>query len=241
MDTLKLVYAEQIRTVSLGTLILGGCLILWRIYHTNNGKVHLTIEAEHKKYGDVVRVGPNELSYASVLSWKTIYGHPTSEKPVLVESEFYSMFGAGFESLCVGTERDPKRYGQMRKSLSNAFSAKALNEQEALITDVVDRFVDKIGDLGGPRIDGLNMTKWYEMVSFDTLGEMAFGKSFGCIQNADNLRGLPLVTTLARWLFPSTLAVQSQNSKYSRQQVASKVESGQMSREGLTAHASTLA
>lgn len=100
-----------------------------------------------------------------------------------MKSEFYDMFGAGFESLCIGSERDPKRHGQMRKNLSSAFSTKALSEQEALVTDVVDRFVDRIGELGGPQTDGLNMTKWYEMVSFDILGEMAFGESFGCIQN----------------------------------------------------------
>ena len=29
----------------------------------------------------------------------------------------------------------------------------------------------------------MNMTKWYEMLAFDILGEMAFGNSFDCIAN----------------------------------------------------------
>lgn len=32
---------------------------------------------------------------------------------------------------------------------------------------------------------GINVTKWYEMVSFDVLGEMAFGQSFGCVRSGE--------------------------------------------------------
>ena len=58
--------------------------------------------------GPIFRVSPNELSFASANSWKSIYGHPGAGKPTLVKSEFYNMYGAGFDSLCVGSERDPK-------------------------------------------------------------------------------------------------------------------------------------
>ena len=38
----------------------------------------------------------------------------------------------------------------------------------------------RLRELGGDS-QGLNMTKWFEMVSFDILGEMAFGEGFGCV------------------------------------------------------------
>jgi hypothetical protein len=93
------------------------------------------------------------------------------------------MYGAGFESLCIGSERNPQKHGQMKKSLSAAFSQKALLEQENIVAGTIDTFIDRIGRDGGPESKGLNMTKWYEMVAFDILGEMAFGESFHCIQN----------------------------------------------------------
>lgn len=207
-----------------------------------------------------------------------IYGHPTAGKQTMTKSDFYEMYGAGFRSLCIGSERNPQRHGQMKKSLSAAFSTKALAEQERIVMMVIDDFVARIGQDGGPGTGGLNMTKWYEMCAFDILGEMAFGESFNCIETgslgkppplllphflsfcffffgwqlkrdvlesgkphfwaelildhlyfitlADNLRRFPLVVTLTKWFFPSTIAAQSKNSEYSRKQVSRWVGNG---------------
>ena len=70
----------------------------------------------------------------------------------------------------------------MKRSLAGGFSNKALLEQESIVRRCVDRFIDKIGQLG-TNAQGLNMTKWYEMIAFDVLGEMAFGESFNCIED----------------------------------------------------------
>jgi cytochrome P450 len=85
---------------------------------------------------------------------------------------------SGFSSKCVGTERDPKKHNAMRKMLSPAFARRELLEQEDIIASVVDKFVRILGEKGGSGTEGLNMTKWYQMATFDVLGEMAFGESF---------------------------------------------------------------
>ncbi|KAF4910857.1 Cytochrome P450 monooxygenase BOT4 [Colletotrichum fructicola] len=254
---------------------LARCSLIWRIYHSQTGRYHYAVEAQHRKYGPVVRVSPNELSFATVESWKAIYGHRAGGAPTPIKSEFYDIYGAGFESLCIGSERDPHKHGQMRKMLSAAFSTRVLTEQEDIITRTVDQFVVRLGT-DGAQVNGLNMTKWYEMVAFDSLGEMAFGESFHSVQAGkphswseiivshlyfitliDNLRRLPFVARLARLLFPSTLAVQNQNSQYSRRKVEQRLsrkstrndflstvvksyEEGTVSKEEMTAHVSTL-
>lgn len=96
------------------------------------------------------------------------------------------MYGAGFKSLCIGSERDPHKHGRMRKMLSAAFSTRVLMEQEDIITKAVDQFVTRLGT-DGAQTNGLNMTKWYEMVAFDTLGEMAFGESFHSVEAGEFL------------------------------------------------------
>jgi hypothetical protein len=60
----------------------------------------------------------------------------------------------------------------MKQSLTAAFFNKTLK----IIANVVDVFADEIGELGEPKLNGLNMTKWYayEMLAFDILREMAF-------------------------------------------------------------------
>ncbi|KAK2030383.1 cytochrome P450 [Colletotrichum zoysiae] len=255
--------------------LLARCSLIWRIYHSQTGRYHYAIQAQHRKYGPVVRVSPNELSFASVESWKAIYGHRVGGAPTPIKSEFYDIYGAGFDSLCIGSERDPHKHGQMRKMLSAAFSTRVLMEQEDIITKTVEQFIARLG-IDGAQVKGLNMTKWYEMVAFDSLGEMAFGESFHSVEAGephswseiivshlyfitliDNLRRLPFVARLARLLFPSTLAVQNQNSQYSRKKVEQRLskqssrndflstvvksyEEGTVSKEEMTAHVSTL-
>ena len=92
------------------------------------------------------------------------------------------MYGSGYNSLCIGSERDPQKHARMKKSLTNAFSTKALLDQEKIIQRCVDGFVDKIGD-ESKRETGINVSDWYEMIAFDILGEMAFGESFHCVEN----------------------------------------------------------
>ena len=113
-------------------------------------------------------------------SWKDIYGMLPG-KPTFIKSEFYKVFGGGFESTCIGSERDPQEHGRMKRSLLGAFSTKSLREQEGILQDCIDRFLVAIGVEG--RAEGeMDMTKWFEMIAFDILGEMAFGESFGCIE-----------------------------------------------------------
>jgi hypothetical protein len=77
----------------------------------------------------------------------------------------------------------------MRKSLTPAFSTKALVEQESIVQSCIDEFINKVGE-EGTREKGLNMTKWFEMLAFDILGEMAFGETFHCIQNGESLSAI---------------------------------------------------
>lgn len=100
----------------------------------------------------------------------------------MTKSEFYDMYGSGFDSLCIGSERDPRKHAQMKKSLSAAFSTKALAQQESIVMRCVDGFVQRLGAEGASE-KGLNMTKWFEMIAFDILGEMGFGETFHCVEN----------------------------------------------------------
>ncbi|KAK1689331.1 cytochrome P450 [Colletotrichum godetiae] len=241
--------------------LLGRCSLIWRIYHSQTGRFHYAIQEQHRKYGPVVRVSPNELSFATVESWKAIYGNRVAGAPPVIKSEFYDIYGAGFKSLCIGSERDPHKHGKMRKMLSAAFSTKMLLDQEDIITKTVDAFVHRLGE-DVFKSEGLNMTKWFEMIAFDSLGkphswsEIIVSHLY-FITLVDNLRRLPFVARLTRVLFPSTLAVQNQNSQYSRKKVEERLskksnrndflstvvksyEVGAVDEEEMTAHVSTL-
>ncbi|KAL4799277.1 cytochrome P450 [Aspergillus venezuelensis] len=216
--------------------------LIWRFYYSLGGRFHLAIDRGHKEYGSVFRVSPNELSFASANSFKDIYGHHGGGKQTPIKSEFYDMYGSGFNSLCIGSERDPHKHRRMKASLSAAFSTKALSEQEHIVATAVDGLVNRLGELGVLKSKGVDMTKWYEMIAFDVLGEMAFGESFGCVENgrahfwqelilehlylitvADNLRRLPFVRTLARLFFPFVSAISRKHTEYTRAKVNKRI------------------
>lgn len=46
----------------------------WRLYDVYGRRSEVTHRALHKKYGDVVRLGPNMLSFSDPQALKTIYG-----------------------------------------------------------------------------------------------------------------------------------------------------------------------
>lgn len=92
------------------------------------------------------------------------------------------MLAAGFDEYCIVSERDPRKHGEKRAMFAAAFTQKALLEQESTIQRYVNQFVEKVGELGrGSR--GIDMVKWYQMVSFDIFGELGFGETFGCIES----------------------------------------------------------
>jgi hypothetical protein len=57
---------------------------------TLKGKEMHWIVDLHAKYGEVVRAGPNELSFNSAEAWKDIYGHKRAGQPTLTKDpKFY--------------------------------------------------------------------------------------------------------------------------------------------------------
>ena len=128
--------------------------------------------------GPVVRTAPNELSFNTAQSWRDIYDFRLGHK-TFVKSEFYE--GGSFADQCgsIVSERDPGAHGKMRKDLSHAFSQKSLSEQEFIIARAVDKFIEKIQKDADEELD---IVLWFNIVTFDIIGELAFGDSFDGIE-----------------------------------------------------------
>lgn len=122
----------------------------------------------HRKYGNVVRFGPNEVSFITEEAWRDIYDHkpnqlqrfilPTARRADIFDSE----------------EADHDRH---RKALAHSFSPKGLQEQEPIVKGYIDIMIDalkKEAAKGG----NIDMVRWYTLALFDIIGDLAFGQSF---------------------------------------------------------------
>ncbi|KAK2035890.1 cytochrome P450 [Colletotrichum somersetense] len=144
------------------------------------GDEHKTMLALHKRYNaDVVRVSPNQLSYQHPDAWKDIMGHRSGGRseengkdPDRVDRNNYHIISAD--------RHDHARY---RRVLSHGFSAKSMQEQQPLIKDYIDLLIKRLCGLAskGP----VDMVAWYNFTTFDIIGDLSFGESFGCLADSD--------------------------------------------------------
>ena len=72
----------------------------------------------------------------------------------------------------------------MKKLLSHAFSQRSLTEQESLVSTAVDHLIETIGKTGASQ-EGLNITKWFNILTFDIIGDLAFGETFRGIESGE--------------------------------------------------------
>lgn len=81
-------------------------------------------------------------------------------------------------------------HAQMRRHLAHAFSEHSLGEQEALVSETVDKFIYVAGQRGA-KAGGFDMGKGLEMMTFDIIGDLAFGETFGGVDSGtSNLASL---------------------------------------------------
>jgi cytochrome P450 len=144
--------------------------------------------ALHQKYGDAVRIGPEELSFTDPGAWNDIY----SRKPGRGEHEElpkHMVFTQLFPDLPTSIlTSDTEEHSVLRKGLSPSFSEKGMRSQEHLIKKYVDLLIQKLGarstaSIGGPQ--ALDMTGWYNWTTFDIIGELTFAEPWGCLESAE--------------------------------------------------------
>lgn len=147
-----------------------------QLYHTFKGDLLGWVNGLHIKYGNVVRVAPDELSYASGEAWKGIYGHAAAGKKVTEkDARFY---GPSFNRAPDIIRADGPDHSRFRRNFSHAFSDRALREQQSLICRYVDMLVEKLNETikEDPKAN-INIVRMLNLATFDIMGDLTFGDS----------------------------------------------------------------
>jgi hypothetical protein len=132
----------------------------------SRGETLRWISRLHREYGSIVRVGPNELSFIDAQSWKDIYGfQPAGKTGNHKDPQFYDFVSLVVKNLVNANDQE---HARMRRIFSNAFSDKALKEQEPLLFKYADLMVQKLHekDLGAK----INMVEMFNFTTFDIMG-----------------------------------------------------------------------
>ena len=138
------------------------------------------IRAFHDKYGEVVRYSPIEVSFITAEAWKDIYGHGHKQFQKWQIPKQPGEAGKLHDNILTANDADHTR---LRKSLAHAFSEKALRDQEPLMKVYIDLMIEKLKDVAESR-EKTDMMKWYNLTTFDMIGDLAFGESFDGLKSA---------------------------------------------------------
>ena len=148
-----------------------------------SGNIPFILLKLHEQYGEVVRIGPNVLSYTNPDAWKDIYGHAKGDRPSLAKDPIFydDPTSTEVDDIIVANGLDHSRF---RRLLSHAFSEKALRDQEPLMKKYVDLLITRLSDQvrAGKSV---NMVEWYNFTTFDLIGDLAMGESFHSLESSD--------------------------------------------------------
>ncbi|KAL4865135.1 putative sterigmatocystin biosynthesis P450 monooxygenase stcF [Aspergillus spectabilis] len=185
---------------------------VWRGPYLNStirGAIVRDIQQLHRQYGPVVRIAPDELSYITPDAAKPIY---TSNPEFPKDPMHLPPFHNGAPGILAADHAHHRRY---RRLLSHAFSDKGLRAQQGMIQQHIDRLIGRLYEncLTGP----LDMTMWFNWATFDIIGDLAFGESFGCLDRVvthpwiasiqGNVKAIPILNALRRYRLTGILGL----------------------------------
>ncbi|TVY62847.1 Cytochrome P450 monooxygenase aclL [Lachnellula suecica] len=156
------------------------------------GNIVKDVEKIHRKYGKIVRIAPNEISFAHVDAWTEIFQGRPGHAPYSKDPVWWGKQPGQAESLLSANTED---HARMKKLLGHGLSQRALKSQEAIVQKYVDLLIERLKDMAARRPEGavVDMVPWFNYTTFDIFGDLAYGEPFDCLQHSAYH---PWITTL---------------------------------------------
>lgn len=161
----------------------------WRFYDVLGRKHEWTMIRLHREHGDIVRLGPNVLSFADPKAIKVIYGLNKG----MVKSDFYPVQnavakGRRLQSLFSTTNED--YHAKYRRCVNNAFAMSSLVNYEPLVTSTLSVFLDKTQQFYANTGKSCNFSQWLQFFAFDVIGDLTWSKRLGFVEEQRDVDGI---------------------------------------------------
>ncbi|KIW95579.1 uncharacterized protein Z519_04164 [Cladophialophora bantiana CBS 173.52] len=177
MSTISLIVSER-TDIGLYPLLFGlfGLIFLGKF-------VVKTLRALHQRYGDVVRVGPNEVSLSNWTAYRDIYSRNTTK----TEHFYKDTRLTGHENLF--TFRNKEAHAARRKLQNVSYSQQSILANESFIAEKVDVLIKRIMKNANESSSGLT-TDVYPLCglfSLEVILGSAFNRHYGESVSGDSL------------------------------------------------------
>lgn len=161
---------------------------LWYVYQVRQGRMAVLNKDLHKKYGPVVRISPNDVSFDSKEAFQAIY----TGSQYIEKGDFYWALSNNpgridwlfrrhqEDAFAFNGELNMQRYKSHRKNIGMTYSASSLKKYSDRLDEVMDRFIAKLKTQEGEVLD---LVDWVHFAVVECLGAITLNWSPGFIED----------------------------------------------------------
>ncbi|KAE8379705.1 cytochrome P450 [Aspergillus bertholletiae] len=147
----------------------------------------------HKRYGDIVRIAPDQLAFAHPDAWNEIYGRRIGSFGLEKPSWFFRPFEEDPPQI---TNLPNEEHRRLRRHFAHGFSDREIREQEPIIQGYINLLLQRLHEIC--REETIVISDWYNYVTFDIIGDLVFGEPFGCLKGSSYDKWIQTILTAGR-------------------------------------------
>ncbi|KAI7776264.1 Cytochrome P450 [Diaporthe eres] len=170
---------------------------LWHVWKCRGSQGHHVLEDWHKKYGSIVRTGPNELTLFHPSAFEALDG-PRSRN---TRSDWYDLLHPRISSIFT---RDQGMHKDRRKLWEKIMIASSVAQYYESILVKVRALEDIISQSGS---EALLVNDLIYFFAFDSMGAFGFGLDFGLMRDRKPIDGFRYMRSALGLLGPFTPAI----------------------------------
>ncbi|TFK79961.1 high nitrogen upregulated cytochrome P450 monooxygenase 2 [Polyporus arcularius HHB13444] len=150
---------------------------LWMAFISRSGYQHLYYKDLHERYGNVVRIGPNELSIREPSAVMALVGPSGLPKGPHVTGRLLT----DKDLPMIGIE-DISSHMTRRRAWNRGFSSAAIAEYEELVGRRAMQLVQRLEAHQGRQVD---LERWFDYFSYDAMYDITFGGGSELLRDGD--------------------------------------------------------
>jgi hypothetical protein len=180
---------------------------LWRFFVALGRRPEVVHKRLHRKYGDVVRMGPNFVSITDLETVKKIFSPNSGYIKVSVltrmekvltkaKSDMYPVqqtisHGKRLPNLFNTT--DEVYHAKLRRAVASTYSMTTLIHFEPLVNSTITTLVEELEKRFADKNDTLSVCdfgEWLHFFAFDVIGELTWSKRLGFVEKGIDIEGI---------------------------------------------------
>ncbi|KAJ7074047.1 high nitrogen upregulated cytochrome P450 monooxygenase 2 [Mycena amicta] len=189
---------------------------LWAVKLTVSGNKTRVLKELHDQHGDFVRTGPNEISVIHADAIRSVLGTGGLQK-----GSFYDPWSdATLPTRNLLNMRDDNAHANRRRIWNRGMSTESMRQFEGILANRLQQLLERLDEIAtseqGPngKKGEVDVAAWISYLTFDFMGDMAFGGGFNMIQDRGGSKddiwnilkmGTQATAVIAQvsWIFPT--------------------------------------